>query len=51
MREATVSPLYGESGYAIKAAVPREQLPEVIPAIKAAGGSDVVVTRVGQIVP
>ena len=26
-------------------------LPEVIPAIKAAGGTDVVVTRVGQIVP
>jgi ATP phosphoribosyltransferase len=51
MREATVSPLYGESGFAVKAAVPRDRLPEVIPAIKAAGGSDVVVTRVGQIVP
>ena len=51
MREATVSPLFGESGYAIKAAVPKDQLPEVIPAVKAAGGSDVVVTRVGQIVP
>jgi ATP phosphoribosyltransferase len=51
MREVTVSPLYGNSGYAVKAAVPREQLPAVIPAIKAAGGSDVVVTRAGQIVP
>jgi ATP phosphoribosyltransferase len=51
MREATVSPLFGNSGYAIKAAVPRDRLPEVIPAVKAAGGSDVVVTRVGQIVP
>jgi ATP phosphoribosyltransferase len=51
MREATVSPLYGNSGYAVKAAVPREQLPEVIPAVKAAGGSDVVVTALAQIVP
>lgn len=51
MREATVSPLYGNSGYAVKAAVPREQLPQVIPAVKAAGGSDVVVTALAQIVP
>jgi ATP phosphoribosyltransferase len=51
MREATVSPLYGDSGYAVKAAVPKEQLPSVIPAIKAAGGSDVVVTTLAQIVP
>lgn len=51
MRDVTVSPLLGNSGYALKAAVPCDQLPEVIPAIKAAGGTDVVVTRVGQIVP
>jgi ATP phosphoribosyltransferase len=51
MREATVSPLYGNNGYAVKAAVPREQLPQVIPAVKAAGGSDVVVTALAQIVP
>ncbi len=51
MREATVSPLFGNSGYAVKAAVPKEQLPTVIPAIKAAGGSDVVVTTLAQIVP
>lgn len=51
MREVTVSPLYGDSGFAVKAAVPRDRLPQVIPQVKAAGGSDVVVTRVGQIVP
>jgi ATP phosphoribosyltransferase len=51
MREATVSPLYGDSGYAVKAAIPKDRLPEVIPAVKAAGGSDVVVSRIGQIVP
>jgi ATP phosphoribosyltransferase len=51
MREATVSSLYGEAGYAIKAAVPRAELPRVIPAVKAAGGADIVVTRMEQIVP
>ena len=51
MREATVAPLFGNSGYAVKAAVLRDELPKIIPAIKAAGGSDVVVTSISQIVP
>lgn len=51
MREATVAPLFGNSGYAVKAAVPKELLPELIPAVKAAGGSDVVVTTLSQIIP
>jgi ATP phosphoribosyltransferase-like protein len=49
--EATVSPLYGDAGFAVKAAVPRDQLARVIPAVKAAGGSDLVVTALNQIVP
>jgi ATP phosphoribosyltransferase len=51
MRRATVSPLFGNNGYAVKAAVPRDVLPLVIPAVKAAGGTDVVVSRLAQIVP
>jgi ATP phosphoribosyltransferase-like protein len=51
MREATVAPLYGNQGYAVRAAVPRRELPALIPAIKAAGGSDVVVTSLSQLVP
>ena len=51
MGEATVAPLFGNSGYAVKAAVPKERLPELIPAVKVAGGSDVVVTSLSQIVP
>jgi len=51
MRRATVSPLFGNNGYAVKAAVPRDALPHVIPAVKAAGGTDVVVSRLAQIVP
>jgi ATP phosphoribosyltransferase len=51
MRQATVSRLFGDSGFAVKAAVPRELLPQVIPAVKAAGGTDVVVSTLSQIVP
>lgn len=51
MREATVSPLHGNRGYAVKAAVPREELHRLIPEIKACGGTDVVVTALAQIVP
>ena len=51
MRRPTVAPLFGNNGYAVKAAVPRSALPTVIPAVKAAGGTDVVVSRLAQIVP
>lgn len=51
MRQATVAPLFGDGGYAVKAAVPRDVLPQVIPAVKAAGGTDVVVSTLAQIVP
>jgi len=51
MREPTVSALHGEAGYAVKAAVPRSELPGLIPRIRAAGGTDLVVTTLSQIVP
>ena len=51
MRRPTVSPLHGNGSYAVKAAVPRDSLPTVIPAVKAAGGTDVVVSTLSQIVP
>lgn len=50
MREATVAPLHGSAGYAVKAAVPRDELHRVIPEVKARGGTDLVVTSIAQIV-
>jgi ATP phosphoribosyltransferase len=50
MRRPTVSHLAGGDGYAVKAAVPRAELPSVVPRIKEAGGTDIVVTRLAQIV-
>lgn len=51
MREPTISPLHGEGGFAVKAAVPRADLPALIATIKASGGTDIVVSPLGQIVP
>jgi ATP phosphoribosyltransferase len=51
MREPTMSPLHGDQGFAVKAAVPRTDLPRVIPEIKARGGTDIIVTALAQIVP
>ena len=51
MRQPTVSPLYGNGAFAVKAAVPREEIARVIPRIKSCGGTDVLVTKPSQIVP
>lgn len=51
MRRPTVSPLLGDDGFAVKAAVLRSELARVLPALRAAGGTDVVVTPFAQIVP
>jgi ATP phosphoribosyltransferase len=51
MREPTISPLHGNAGFAVKAAVPRDDLPRVVLDVKRAGGSDIVVTNLSQIVP
>jgi len=50
MRKPTISPLSGEQAFAVKAAVPRELLPTLIPALKARGGTDIVVSKLTQIV-
>lgn len=58
MRQPTISKLYahgraeGEAvGYAVKAAVLRTVLPALIPELKTCGGTDIVVSPVGQVVP
>jgi ATP phosphoribosyltransferase len=51
MRLPTVAALADDSGYGVKAAVLRKDLPRLIPALKAQGGCDIVVTPASQIVP
>ena len=51
MREPTIATLHGSAGLAVKAAVPRSELPALIPVLKIRGASDIVVSRLEQIVP
>ena len=51
MREPTISPLHGNAGFAVKAAVPRDELARIVPELKARGGTDIVVSALSQIVP
>ena len=50
MREPTVSRLHGGDGYAVRAAVPRRGLPELLVSVKALGATDLVVSQPRQIV-
>lgn len=51
MREPTIATLHGSAGLAVKAAVPRSELPGLIPVLKTRGATDIVVSRLEQIVP
>ena len=51
MREPTIASLHGEAGFAVKAAVQRDELPRLVPLLKARGASDIIVTSPSQIVP
>lgn len=51
MREPTIATLHGSAGLAVKAAVPRADLPVLIPLLKARGAGDIVVSKLEQIVP
>ena len=51
MREPTIATLHGGDGLAVKAAVPRSDLPALIPLLKERGATDIAVSRLEQIVP
>lgn len=51
MREPTIATLHGGTGLAVKAAVPRIELPGLIPRLKDRGATDIAVSRLEQIVP
>jgi ATP phosphoribosyltransferase len=51
MREPTIASLHRGGGLAVKAAVPRSELPALIPLLKERGATDIAVSRLEQIVP
>jgi len=42
MRSPTVAPLYGDAGFAVKIAVKKHEVPEIIPKLKKLGAMDIV---------
>jgi len=51
MRSPTVSPLFGDGGYAVKIAVARRDVPSLIPALKKRGALDIVEYELRKAVP
>jgi len=51
MRSPTVAPLHGDEGYAIKIAVKRSEIPQIIPRLKKAGAVDIVEYDLRKVVP
>jgi ATP phosphoribosyltransferase len=52
MRSPTVSPLYGEKGgFAVKSAVKKNEVPEIIPLLKKLGATDIVEYDLRKVVP
>lgn len=51
MQQPTVSTLHGGDGFAVRAAVRREELPALLPQLRDSGARDLVVTPVSQLVP
>ena len=51
MKTPTISELYADAGFVVKAAVSRKLLPTLIPKIKECGGTDIVVTSLSHVIP
>ena len=51
MRSPTVAPLYGDEGYAVKIAVKKQEVPNLIPRLKKAGATDIVEYDLRKVVP
>ncbi|MDB2576460.1 ATP phosphoribosyltransferase [Planctomycetota bacterium] len=51
MRQPTIAALRGEAGFAVRSAVPRSAIADLVPRLKQLGGSDIVLSGVSQLVP
>jgi ATP phosphoribosyltransferase len=51
MREPTISPLHDNEWFAVRVAVRRDELVELIPVLKANGAADIVTSAPDQIIP
>lgn len=50
MKSPTVQPLYGNGEFAVKAAVPREAVPKLVPILLRAGARDILETEIQRVI-
>jgi ATP phosphoribosyltransferase len=51
MRSPTVSPLYADDGYAVKIAVPKSDVPRLLPKLKECGATDILEYELRKVLP
>jgi len=51
MRSPTIAPLFGDEGYAVKIAVKKDEVSEIIPRLKRTGATDIVEYDLRKVVP
>lgn len=51
MRSPTVSPLYGDDGYAVKIAVKKSEVPSLMPRLKELGATDILEYELRKVMP
>jgi len=51
MRSPTVSPLFGDAGFAVKIAVKKHEVPDIIPKLKKLGVLDIVEYDLRKAIP
>ena len=51
MQTPTVSPLSDSGWFAVRTAIPRKELADIIPKLKNAGACDIVTTKAEQLIP
>lgn len=50
MKAPTVQPLFGDAEFAVKAAVPRHEVPRLIPLLRRAGATDILQTKIERLI-
>jgi len=51
MKSPTVSPLYGDDGYAIKIVVKKSDVPTLMPTLKKLGATDILEYQLRKVMP
>ena len=51
MKSPTISPLYGDDGYAIKIAVKKSEVPNLLPRLKELGATDILEYDLRKVLP